>query len=194
MAVLAKYAGHAGHVRQSSADVRQRALTLPDILSSRIQYLPVINWEKCLAWGSKCPTEHWRPAGQNVRQTWNNFREDCKYFLYSINWNYLSWKENILPGNFLANLRTQWAHWKNCFICASHISTGFDWGVRNGSSGCWKNIRNELVLWNKYLTFHVILRAESLVSRIEFILRGVGRVVNWERNTCIDKPLVDKSK
>ena len=41
--VLAKYAGHAGHVRQSSADVRQRALTLPDILSSRIQHLQVIN-------------------------------------------------------------------------------------------------------------------------------------------------------
>ncbi len=23
--------------------------------------------------GSKCPTEHWGPAGQNVQQTWNNF-------------------------------------------------------------------------------------------------------------------------
>ncbi len=75
--VRAKYAGHAGHVRQSFADVQQRALTLPDILSSRIQYLPVINWEKCLAWGSKCPIEHWTPAGHFVRQTWNNFHEDC---------------------------------------------------------------------------------------------------------------------
>ena len=36
--VIAKYAGHAGHVRQTSADVRQRAQTLPDILSSRAQY------------------------------------------------------------------------------------------------------------------------------------------------------------
>ena len=34
--VIAKYAGHAGHVRQTSADVRQRAQTLPDILSSRV--------------------------------------------------------------------------------------------------------------------------------------------------------------
>ncbi len=37
-AVLAKYAGHAGHVRQTSADVRQRDPTLPDILSGRVQY------------------------------------------------------------------------------------------------------------------------------------------------------------
>ncbi len=37
-AVLAKYAGHAGHVRQTSADVRQGAQTLPDILSGRVQY------------------------------------------------------------------------------------------------------------------------------------------------------------
>ncbi len=36
-AVIAKYAGHAGHVRKTSADVRQRAQTLPDILSSRVQ-------------------------------------------------------------------------------------------------------------------------------------------------------------
>ncbi len=36
--VLAKYAGHAGHVRQTSADVRQGAQTLPDILSGRAQY------------------------------------------------------------------------------------------------------------------------------------------------------------
>ncbi len=35
-AVLAKYAGHAGQVRQ-------RALTLPDILSCRVQYLVVMN-------------------------------------------------------------------------------------------------------------------------------------------------------
>ncbi len=33
--VLAKYAGH---VRQTSADVRQGAQTLPDILSGRVQY------------------------------------------------------------------------------------------------------------------------------------------------------------
>ena len=33
--VIVKYAGH---VRQTSADVRQRAQTLPDILSSRAQY------------------------------------------------------------------------------------------------------------------------------------------------------------
>ncbi len=54
--VLAKYARH---FRQTSADVRQRALTLPDILSGRVKctenirhktwYLPVVNWEKCLA-------------------------------------------------------------------------------------------------------------------------------------------------
>ncbi len=35
-AVLAKYARH---VRQTSADVRQRTLTLPDILSGRFQYM-----------------------------------------------------------------------------------------------------------------------------------------------------------
>ncbi len=57
LSVLAKYAGHAGHVRQSFADVRQRALTLPDILSGRIQYSLVINWVKCLA------------GDQNVRQS-----------------------------------------------------------------------------------------------------------------------------
>ncbi len=33
--VIAKYAGH---VWQTSADVRQRGQTLPDILSSRVQY------------------------------------------------------------------------------------------------------------------------------------------------------------
>ena len=33
--VIAKYAGH---VRQTSADVQQRAQTMPDILSSRVQY------------------------------------------------------------------------------------------------------------------------------------------------------------
>ncbi len=37
-AVLAKYAGHAGHVQQTFADARQRASTLPDILSGRVQY------------------------------------------------------------------------------------------------------------------------------------------------------------
>ncbi len=30
--VNAKYAGHAGHVRQTSADVRQRVQTLPEII------------------------------------------------------------------------------------------------------------------------------------------------------------------
>ncbi len=38
IAVLAKYARHAGHVRQTSADVRQGAQTLPDILSGRVQH------------------------------------------------------------------------------------------------------------------------------------------------------------
>ncbi len=38
LTVIAKYAGHAGDVRQTYADVRQRAQTLPDILSSRVQY------------------------------------------------------------------------------------------------------------------------------------------------------------
>ncbi len=38
IAVLAKYAGHAGHVRQTSADVRQGSQTVPDILSGRVQY------------------------------------------------------------------------------------------------------------------------------------------------------------
>ncbi len=36
LSVIAKYAGHAGHVLQASADVRQRAQTLPDILSSSV--------------------------------------------------------------------------------------------------------------------------------------------------------------
>ncbi len=36
--VIAKYDGHAGHDRQTSADVRQRAQTLSDILSSSNQY------------------------------------------------------------------------------------------------------------------------------------------------------------
>ncbi len=35
IAVLAKYAGH---VRQTSADVRQGSQTLPDILSGSVQY------------------------------------------------------------------------------------------------------------------------------------------------------------
>ena len=39
--VIAKYAGHAGHVRQTPADVRQRVLKLPDILSSRVQYTEI---------------------------------------------------------------------------------------------------------------------------------------------------------
>ncbi len=69
--VIAKYAGHARHVRQTSADVRQRAQTLPDIMSSRFQYtydvvkeikndhwyLPATNWEKCLT------------GAENVRQS-----------------------------------------------------------------------------------------------------------------------------
>ncbi len=67
--MVAKYARL--HVRQTSADVRQKAQTLPDILSSRVLYtwnvdkenkndkwyLPVINWEKCLT------------AAENVRQS-----------------------------------------------------------------------------------------------------------------------------
>ena len=36
--VLAKYAGHAGHVRQTFADVWQGAQTLPDKMSGRFQY------------------------------------------------------------------------------------------------------------------------------------------------------------
>ncbi len=63
-AVIAKYAGHAGHVRQSSCDVWQRAQALPDILSGRVQYMegktriashqPV----KMSGRGFKCPAEH----------------------------------------------------------------------------------------------------------------------------------------
>ena len=70
-AVLAKYAGHAGHVRQTSADARQRTLTLPDILSGRFQYmknvrqgrqeLPDIFADHEL---KKCPA-----GDQNVRQS-----------------------------------------------------------------------------------------------------------------------------
>ncbi len=36
--MIAKYAQHAGHVRQTSADVWQRAQTMAKILSSRVQY------------------------------------------------------------------------------------------------------------------------------------------------------------
>ena len=37
--VLTKYAGHAIHAQQTSAYVRQRALTLLDISSGRVQYM-----------------------------------------------------------------------------------------------------------------------------------------------------------
>ncbi len=39
-----KYAIHAGHIRHTSANVRQRALTLPDILSGRVQYMEIV-WQ-----------------------------------------------------------------------------------------------------------------------------------------------------
>ena len=89
--VIAKYAGHAGHVRQTSADVRQRAQTLPDILSSRVQYTENV-WQGKQEWpliftrhqlgkmsdmGSKCPAEHWRSAGHFVRHARNNFCDHC---------------------------------------------------------------------------------------------------------------------
>ncbi len=64
-AVLAKYAGH---VRQTSADVKQSAPTLPDILSSRFQCRENVQQErkefpghqlrKMSDRGSKCPAEH----------------------------------------------------------------------------------------------------------------------------------------
>ena len=44
--VLAKYAGHAGHVRQTSPDVRQRAPTLLDILSGRVQCMENVQQER----------------------------------------------------------------------------------------------------------------------------------------------------
>ena len=60
--VIAKIKLYAEHVRQTSADVRQRAQTLPDIGPAEFNthkmsdkenkndrwYLPVINWGKCL--------------------------------------------------------------------------------------------------------------------------------------------------
>ncbi len=81
--VVAKYVGHAGHVRQTAADVRQRDQTLPDILSSRVQYTWNV-WQGKQKWpmifashqlgkmsdsGSKCPAERWRPAGHFVQHT-----------------------------------------------------------------------------------------------------------------------------
>ena len=86
--VLAKYAGH---VRQSFADVRQRALTLPDILSCsparETRIVRHICWSsptKMSSRGSKYPAGHWRRAGHFVWQTWNNFREDCSIQILSV--------------------------------------------------------------------------------------------------------------
>ena len=84
LSVIAKYAGH---VRQTSDGVRQRDQTLPDILSSRVQYTLNV-WQGKQEWllifashqlgkmsdrGSKCPAGRWRPAGHFVRQARNNF-------------------------------------------------------------------------------------------------------------------------
>ena len=91
-AVIAKYAGHARHVRQTSADVRQRAQALPDILSSRVQYTENVKqgkqeWPLIFAShqlgkmsdkSSKCPAEHWRPVRHFVRQARNNFGDHCE--------------------------------------------------------------------------------------------------------------------
>ncbi len=88
LTVIAKYAGH---VRQTSDDVRQRGQTLPDILSSRVQYALNVRQGK-QEWllifashqlgkmsdrGSKCPAGCWRPAGHFVRHARNNFRDHC---------------------------------------------------------------------------------------------------------------------
>ena len=87
--VIAKYAGH---VRQTSSDVRQIAQTLPDILFNTHKpshkenkndhwYLPVINWEKCLDRGLKCTAEHQSSVGQFVRPV--NFRDHWNTDLHS---------------------------------------------------------------------------------------------------------------
>ncbi len=73
--VIAKYAGH---VRQNSGDVRQRAETLPDTgfethtISDKEnkndhRYLPVINCEKCMT------------GAQNVRQSADGLPDHCGY-------------------------------------------------------------------------------------------------------------------
>ncbi len=51
MTVLAKYAGHAGHVRQ-------RALTLPEIFVRQDSIFTGHQLSKMSGWGSKCPAEH----------------------------------------------------------------------------------------------------------------------------------------
>ena len=68
--VLAKYAGHAGHVRQTFADVRQRAPTLPDILSDRGQYTETVKQGE-LGLPDICVSHQLRKMSgrdQNVRQ------------------------------------------------------------------------------------------------------------------------------
>ena len=75
--------------RKTSADVRQRAETLPDILSSRVRNTYNIRqgkqeWPQIFAshqlWKmsdrcSKCPAELWWPAGHFVRHARYNFRD-----------------------------------------------------------------------------------------------------------------------
>ncbi len=70
ISVLVKYAGHAGHIRQTSADVRQRAQTLPDKMSGKVQYTEDVQEMSgikhnilLVSNGEKCPIED-----QNVRQ------------------------------------------------------------------------------------------------------------------------------
>ena len=65
--VIAKYAGH---VRQTSDDVRQRGQTLPDILSRRVQYALYVRQgkEKWLLIFASHQLEKCLTGAQNVRQ------------------------------------------------------------------------------------------------------------------------------
>ncbi len=139
-AILASYVGHA---RQTSADVRQRTQTLPDILSTRVQYkekvwqerkefltkyLPVTNWEKCLTGDS------------NVRQSieCQTFcLADMKYFSQvqsheSMACMFNGWASSKVKRIYLINFYINNDKWKfNVFVVcplkAHEISRRTDW-------------------------------------------------------------------
>ena len=73
--VLAKYAGHTGHVRQTSADVRQGSSTLPDILSGRVQYT-----ENVLQMSDIKHDIYWSLTEENVNQMSGRALKACQTF------------------------------------------------------------------------------------------------------------------
>ena len=72
----AKFAGLAGHVQQILKNVKQNQTPSPARVNQRqrkVWYSPSFHSEMSCK-NSKCPAKDWRFAGQNVRQSWNEFR------------------------------------------------------------------------------------------------------------------------